>query len=104
MVSYKRNENVHIEGALAQDIVDFKQVMVEMSRKLNNYYQYYKLNLKVFPNKYSKINIDKIFYQYYESSQHSTYLEESGKRFWNHFLQYDAMLEQALEQDDMKIT
>jgi hypothetical protein len=46
MVSYRKIINVHIEGALATDILEFKNVMIKMSEKLNNYYLYYKLNLK----------------------------------------------------------
>lgn len=103
MVSYKKSVNVHIEGTLAYDIIEFKQVMVQMSDKLNNYYKYYNIKKTPFPIIYKEINIDRIFYEYYESSQLSTYLEESGKAYWNHFLKYDAMLEQAIDYNEMEI-
>jgi len=46
MVSYRKITNVHIEGAMATDILEFKDIMIKMSEKLNNYYLYYKIHLK----------------------------------------------------------
>lgn len=40
----------------------FKDIMIEMSEKLNSYIDFYKLKIKKYPVNYTSINIDQIFY------------------------------------------